>query len=98
MKPKKQTNYQRGYLIERELVNRAREKGEVAYRSAGSHSPIDVTRIDTRNRIIRVIQCKRVKRGEHKREVRLIPAGFYEVIPQLYIHRDRRDPVLIDLR
>ena len=40
------TMYQKGADRERKIVNRAREKGHIAFRSAGSHSPIDVCIID----------------------------------------------------
>lgn len=40
------------------LVNQARKGGKVAFRSAGSHSPIDVTIIDLDANLIRFVQCK----------------------------------------
>lgn len=53
------TNYQKGVKLERKLVNKARSEGKIAFRSAGSHSPIDVVIIDTENRVIQLIQCKK---------------------------------------
>lgn len=51
-------NYQKGYAKERRIVNRFREKGILSFRSAGSHSPIDVIAIDHVNHIIHLIQAK----------------------------------------
>lgn len=51
-------NYLKGVRKEREIVNKAREMGLIAFRSAGSHSPIDVCIVDVRNRLIRFVQCK----------------------------------------
>ena len=51
-------NYLKGARLERKLVNTAREKGMIAFRSAGSHSPIDVTIIDPKNKRVRFIQAK----------------------------------------
>ena len=53
-------NYLRGYSKEREVVNEFRKKGFVAYRSAGSHSIIDVT-IHFPEYVL-VLQLKRVKK------------------------------------
>ena len=44
------------------LVNKAREEGKIAFRTAGSHSPIDVCVIDTKNLTIKLIQCKTGKK------------------------------------
>jgi Holliday junction resolvase len=54
----KNKNYKRGYEKERKLVFNARKEGMTAFRSAGSHSPIDVIIIDHEQRIIKLIQCK----------------------------------------
>jgi Holliday junction resolvase len=54
------TNYRRGYEIERKVVNMLRKEGSVSVRSAGSHSPWDVMCVDSY--IVRLIQCKRVKK------------------------------------
>ena len=51
-------NYLKGIRKERKFVNEARKLGFIAFRSAGSHSPIDVCIIDLENRKIEFIQCK----------------------------------------
>jgi Holliday junction resolvase len=51
-------NYNRGRRKEYAQVHKAREKGNLAFRSAGSHSPIDVVEIDFNAKVIRFIQCK----------------------------------------
>ena len=48
----------KGYRKERKIVNTARAKGCLAFRSAGSHSPIDVVVINKEQRKIEFIQCK----------------------------------------
>jgi len=50
--------YLKGIRKERKYVNDARAKGQIAFRSAGSHSPIDVITIDTEFKVINLIQCK----------------------------------------
>lgn len=52
------TNYKRGVRKERKVVNDCKRAGLIAFRSAGSHSPIDVCVIDIKERIVRFIQCK----------------------------------------
>jgi len=54
----KSTNYRRGAEKERRIVNKFRSLGQIALRSAGSHSPIDVVVIDKEKREIRLIQAK----------------------------------------
>ncbi len=51
-------NYLKGVRKERKIVNEARERGLISFRSAGSHSPIDVCIIDKLARVIRFVQCK----------------------------------------
>ena len=51
-------NYIKGVLKERKIMNVARDSGLIAFRSAGSHSPIDVVIIDSKNKILKLIQCK----------------------------------------
>lgn len=55
-------NYLRGVRLERELVNKARAKGHIATRSAGSHSPYDVWVWDRDNLTITLTQLKRHKK------------------------------------
>lgn len=50
--------YIKGVRFEREVVNNARKRGDIAFRSAGSHSPIDVVVIDEQVKTIYFIQCK----------------------------------------
>ena len=50
--------YRKGSDYERKVVNENREMGCIAFRSAGSHSPIDVIVINPVNRTIQLIQCK----------------------------------------
>jgi hypothetical protein len=55
-------NYKRGAAKERKIVNEARQAGHIAFRSAGSHSPIDLViikkgQIEGEN-IIEFVQCK----------------------------------------
>lgn len=52
------TNYQRGADKERRVVNKARAEGHLAFRSAGSHSPIDVFILDKIMHQITLVQCK----------------------------------------
>ena len=51
-------NYLKGVRKERREVNKARSRGLVSLRSAGSHSPIDVVVIDHYRHVIKLIQCK----------------------------------------
>lgn len=51
-------NYIKGVAKERRIVNEARELGLISFRSAGSHSPIDVVIINFDSKIIQLIQCK----------------------------------------
>ena len=53
--------YRKGRKFEYELVKEARKNGQIAFRSAGSHSPIDVVVIGEQNKIIYFIQCKNSK-------------------------------------
>ena len=61
-------NYIKGVRKERSIVNTARKKGFIAFRSAGSHSPIDVVVIDSAKRNIRLIQCKPESMSEKKKK------------------------------
>jgi fructose-1,6-bisphosphatase len=57
----KNKNYISGARFERRLVNFARDNKLISYRSAGSHSPIDVTMIDTLTKTVYFIQSKAKK-------------------------------------
>ena len=50
--------YRKGADKERKLVNEARNTGKIAFRSAGSKSPIDVVTVDSVTREIELIQSK----------------------------------------
>lgn len=60
-------NYIKGVRKERKYVNLARDKGYISFRSAGSHSPIDVIIIDKERKIIELIQCKPDSMSENKK-------------------------------
>lgn len=76
-------NYIKGVRKERKLVNDARDRGHVAFRSAGSHSPIDVCIVDYRNKVIHLIQAKPDSMSYNQRKKLLESlahlAGIYEV-------------------
>lgn len=57
--------YRRGANFEREIVKQAKEKGLIAFRSAGSHSPIDVCVINPDTKELFLIQCKCGKFSEY---------------------------------
>ena len=69
--------YVKGVRKERKIVNMAKAKGLIAFRSAGSHSPIDVCIIDMKNKWIRLVQCKsdNISRN-YKRELEHQYAGL----------------------
>jgi Holliday junction resolvase len=50
--------YQKGYRKENKVVNQLKSLGYVAFRSAGSHSPIDVIGIHPVTKKCILIQCK----------------------------------------
>lgn len=51
-------NYIKGVKKERKFVNVFREMGMLSFRSAGSHSPIDVVCINKTDKVVYLIQCK----------------------------------------
>jgi len=61
-------NYVKGYRLERNIVNLARDNNLIAFRSAGSKSgskiPIDVTIIDPKLKRIIFIQAKNKKSSQ----------------------------------
>ena len=77
-------NYIKGIIYERKIVNDAREKGLLAFRSAGSHSPVDVVILDKINKIVYFIQAKNKKTNDNtlKREFEYDETG-YRVIFEL---------------
>ena len=60
--------YEKGVRFERKLVNEAKAQGKIAFRSAGSHSQIDVCIIDTNKKEIEFIQAKTGKAKLTKKE------------------------------
>lgn len=65
-------NYIKGRRKEQNIVRRAKEEGHIAFRSAGSHSPIDVCIIDEKERVIRFIQSKPDSFSQSKKEALLL--------------------------
>ena len=61
-------NYLKGVRKERKLVNEARRRGLIAFRSAGSHSPIDVVIINLKLGSVRFIQAKPDNFSEHDKQ------------------------------
>jgi len=51
-------NYQKGRRKEYKYVKLMKDKGFIAQRSAGSHSPFDVIAINPETHQIKLIQCK----------------------------------------
>ncbi|SFH22533.1 holliday junction resolvase (hjc) [Desulfotomaculum arcticum] len=73
------TNYQRGYEVERKIMEQLAEQGFLVLRSAGSHSKIDVLGL-RRDRII-AVQSKRTKKlsfSGYKKEVTAIQSVIFE--------------------
>ena len=60
--------YEKGARKERKVVNDCRRAGLIAFRSAGSHSPIDVCVIDTKERVVRFIKSKSGDFSQKERE------------------------------
>ena len=61
-------NYLKGIRLERAVVDKFRDKGHISFRSAGSHSKIDVVDIDTKNKRICFYQCKKGKNTMTKKQ------------------------------
>ena len=60
--------YKQGIRFERKLVNNAKTEQKIAFRSAGSHSPIDVAIIDTKTKTIEFLQAKTGKAKMTKKD------------------------------
>ena len=56
------TKYQQGYGFENRIVRKLNEQGGLAYRTAGSHSPIDITYLAKDFTFL--IQCKHSKKKD----------------------------------
>jgi len=52
------SKYRKGADKERRIVNRERNKGFLCFRSAGSHSPVDIFSLDPVSKTIFLIQSK----------------------------------------
>ena len=63
------SNYIKGVKKERKIVNDARAEGLLSFRSAGSHSPVDVVIIDAQKKEIELIQCKPESLGEKQKSL-----------------------------
>jgi Holliday junction resolvase len=50
--------YVKGRRKEYRIVNTAKAEGKISFRSAGSHSPVDVVIIDILAKKIHLVQCK----------------------------------------
>jgi len=62
-------NYLKGYAKEQYHVQRLKKEGfEIANRSAGSHSPVDLFAINKLTRVIKFIQCKPLSMSKNKRK------------------------------
>lgn len=59
-------NYIKGRRKEYKYVKLLRDKGFIAQRTAGSHSPFDVIGINPETREIRLIQCKPDSMNAHQ--------------------------------
>ena len=77
MKKKTNRNYKKGYAFERSIVESYRKIGWVAFRSAGSHSPIDVVVINPKNVEVILIQCKNkvLTDGAVEREIEYVKSS-----------------------
>jgi len=83
--------YAKGVRLERKIVNYARDKGLIGFRSAGSKSgskaKIDCVIIDTKQKKIYIIQAKARKLSHNalKRELELLPRNDEYVSKRLII-------------
>jgi Holliday junction resolvase len=61
-------NYVKGRRKEYQIVNDLRTLGYLAFRSAGSHSPVDVVAIHPEKQLIKLIQSKTDSMSENQKE------------------------------
>lgn len=80
------SNYVKGVRKERKIVNANKKLGKIAFRSAGSHSPVDVVVIDVKKREIRFIQCK--AGAYSKREIERVKREFFGFEGQYFVYFD----------
>ena len=86
MTTNKNRNYKKGYEKERKLVNRFRDKGCLSFRSAGSHSPIDVFALNPESKLINLIQCKPKSMSKKNKDKILEDLKKYEGIYKVYVY------------
>lgn len=60
-------NYVKGRRKEYKSVYQFKREGCIAFRSAGSHSPIDVVAINPKTKEINLIQCKPATMSENQK-------------------------------
>jgi hypothetical protein len=90
------TNYRRGYVVERKVIERAIKQGipkEYCARTAGSHSAMDIIVVDTKYNLITIYQCKRTK-GKSFPKVKLPEDRPYNVRFRTLYYQDRKGFVL----
>lgn len=61
-------NYEKGRRKEYAICHKLRNAGFIAFRSAGSHSPVDVVGIDGKNKKIKLVQAKPDSMSDKARE------------------------------
>lgn len=62
------SKYSQGYKLENRLVNDLKDLGFIAvWRSAGSHSPIDITALDSEG-CVHLFQLKKTKTGRFNKK------------------------------
>jgi len=61
-------NYIKGRRKEYLWVNKMKELGFIAQRTAGSHSPVDVIAINPETKQIKLIQCKPDSMNAHQQQ------------------------------
>lgn len=62
-------NYINGRAKEYKIIKQKKEEGfNIAQRSAGSHSPVDVFAIDSKRKIIHLVQSKPKSMSNNKKE------------------------------
>jgi hypothetical protein len=62
-------NYINGRRKEYAVMHKFKDLGMISFRSAGSHSPIDVIGIDTEKHIIKLIQCKPKDMSQNQKDL-----------------------------
>lgn len=58
-KDRRRLSYKSGANFERKVMKYYQDQGMLAFRSAGSHSPIDVVVINNKTKSVMLIQCKK---------------------------------------